>query len=249
MLSARSVTKEYRSDSAVQTVLADVSIDLNRGGFTVVMGPSGAGKSTLLQVLSGMDRVSSGTVAYGDVRIDELDERGMASLRRDSFGFVFQQSRLIGGLTLLENVAVAGYLNRDRSARQTRAHAGRLLDRMNVGAARDRLPTKVSGGEAQRASIARAIVNEPELLFADEPTGSLNRASTDEVLDLFTELNREGQGILMVTHDQRAALRGDRILYLEDGAVAGELSLPVYDGADLAAREERVSRWLLGMNW
>lgn len=249
ILSARSVTKAHRIGSASQTVLAGVSLDVRAGDFTVVMGPSGAGKSTLLHVLGGMDMATSGTVEYAGARIDRLDERGMARLRRSAFGFVFQQSRLVSNLTLLENVVVAGFAGGKGSAREIRERSERLLDRMNVGDARHRLPAHVSGGEAQRASIARAVVNGPDVLFADEPTGSLNRANTSEVLDLFTDLNRDGQGILMVTHDQHAALRGNRILYLADGAIAGDLRLPAYGSDDLGRRQERVGSWLAGMDW
>lgn len=249
VLAARGVSKGYRSGPASQPVLDSVSLDLYEGDFTVVMGPSGAGKSTLLHVLSGMDRASSGTVEYGSRRIGSLDERGMAALRRRDFGFVFQQSRLVSNLTLLENVVVAGYLDPSRSARLTRERAGGLLDRMNVGAPRHRLPAQASGGEAQRASIARAVVNDPAILFADEPTGSLNRANSEEVLDLFTQLNAEGQSILMVTHDQRAALRGNRVVFLADGAVAGELELPRFSKGDQGTRAAHLGAWLAGMGW
>ena len=249
VLSARSVSKGYRSGPVDQPVLDNVTLDLYEGDFTVVMGPSGAGKSTLLHVLSGMDLASGGTVEYGRAHIESLRERGMAALRRRDFGFVFQRSRLVSNLTLLENVLVAGYLDASRSARQTRERAVRLLDRMNVGDARDRLPSQVSGGEAQRASIARAVVNAPAILFADEPTGSLNRANSSEVLDLFTQLNAEGQTILMVTHDQRAALRGNRVVFLADGAVAGELVLPRYGEDDQRERADRLDAWLAGMGW
>lgn len=249
VLAARSVTKEYRAGSTRQAVLDNLTLDIREGDFTVIMGPSGAGKSTLLHVLSGMDRASSGSVSFGQVRVDRLDERGMAALRRTDFGFVFQQSRLVSNLTLLENVVVAGYLANARSPRQVRERANRLLDRMNVGQARDRLPAHVSGGEAQRASIARAVVNEPAILFADEPTGSLNRATTREVLDLFTGLNREGQSILMVTHDAHAALRGNRIVYLADGVVSGDLTLAPFGTDNLEQREARMFQWLAERDW
>lgn len=249
VLAARAVTKEYGAGSARQAVLDNLTLDIREGDFTVIMGPSGAGKSTLLHVLSGMDRASSGSVSFGEVRVDQLDGRGMAALRRTDFGFVFQQSRLVSNLTLLENVVVAGYLANARSPRQVRERANRLLARMNVGQARDRLPAHVSGGEAQRASIARAVVNEPAILFADEPTGSLNRAATREVLDLFTGLNREGQSILMVTHDAHAALRGNRIVYLADGAVSGDLTLAPFGTDNLEQREALMFQWLAERDW
>ena len=120
---------------------------------------------------------------------------------------------------------------------------------MNVGSAKDRLPAQVSGGEAQRAAIARAMINEPGLLFADEPTGSLNRSNSEEVLDLLSQLNRNGQSILMVTHDVRAALRGNRVLYLEDGKLLDELNLPVYKADQTRERETQVNAWLSALRW
>lgn len=248
-IAARAVSRRYGEGAHAQTVLDRVTLDVYEGDFTVVMGPSGAGKSTLLQVLGGMDRPSAGSVSYRGMRIDSLDERSMARLRRSDFGFVFQQSRLVDNLTLLENVLVAGWAAPGRDPRALRERAGTLLERMGVGEAAGRLPAQASGGEAQRASIARAVLNSPVLLFADEPTGALNRSNGEEVLNLLTGLNREGQGILMVTHDQRAALRGNRILFIADGALAGELALGPYEAAGEARRAERLAAWLGKMGW
>ena len=209
-------------------MLDHVSVDIYEDDFTIIMGPSGAGKSTLLYVLSGMDRVSSGTVVYKGKVISRFKESQMAKIRSREFGFVFQQTLLVSNLTLFENVTVAGYLGKERKPEETRKQAEALLEQMNVGSAKDRMPAEVSGGEAQRAAIARAMINEPGIIFADEPTGALNKRNTGEVLDLLTELNKEGQSILMVTHDLRAAVRGTRLLYLEDGKILDELSMPVF---------------------
>ncbi len=193
------------------------------------MGPSGAGKSTLLYALSGMDRITDGKIAYQGKTISRYSESQMARLRSQEFGFVFQQTHLVSNLSLYENVAVAGYVGKKRPPQEAAKRAEALLEQMNVGSAKDRLPALVSGGEAQRAAIARAMINDPGLLFADEPTGALNKSNSEDVLDLLSRLNQSGQSILMVTHDVRAALRGNRILYLEDGKVLDELNLPVYD--------------------
>ena len=193
------------------------------------MGPSGAGKSTLLYALSGMDRITDGKIAYQGKTISRYSENQMARLRSQEFGFVFQQTHLVSNLSLYENVAVAGYVGKKRPPQEAAKRAEALLEQMNVGSAKDRLPALVSGGEAQRAAIARAMINDPGLLFADEPTGALNKSNSEDVLDLLSRLNQSGQSILMVTHDVRAALRGNRILYLEDGKVLDELNLPVYD--------------------
>ena len=187
------------------------------------------GKSTLLYALSGMDRITDGKIAYQGKTISRYSESQMARLRSQEFGFVFQQTHLVSNLSLYENVAVAGYVGKKRPPQEAAKRAEALLEQMNVGSAKDRLPALVSGGEAQRAAIARAMINDPGLLFADEPTGALNKSNSEDVLDLLSRLNQSGQSILMVTHDVRAALRGNRILYLEDGKVLDELNLPVYD--------------------
>ena len=226
----------------------DLDVSVFAGDFTVIMGPSGAGKSTLLYALSGMDGISGGTVSYKGQPVTGLSEDQMAGLRAREFGFVFQQTHLVSNLTLLENVAVAGYLAGKEPSKTIQARAEHLLCQMGVEGAKDRLPFHVSGGEAQRAAIARAMIGGPGLLFADEPTGALNRQSSREVLDLLTGLNREGQTILMVTHDLGAAVRGNRILYLEDGKILDQLTLPLYEKPD-REREEQVSQWLSSLRW
>lgn len=230
-------------------ILDHICADVYAHDFTVIMGPSGAGKSTLLYALSGMDGITGGEVFYKGEKISGYSEAQMARLRSREFGFVFQQTHLVSNLTLYENVAVAGYVGKKRPPRETAARAAELLEEMHVGEAGHRLPAQVSGGEAQRAAIARAMINEPGILFADEPTGALNRANSEEVLHLLSGLNRRGQSILMVTHDVRAAIRGSRILYLEDGKIMDELTLPVYQEDSVREREIEVSGWLTGLQW
>ena len=213
------------------------------------MGPSGAGKSTLLYALSGMDALNSGKVLYKGQVLAALSEKKMAALRAKEFGFVFQQTHLVGNLTLFENVAVAGYLEKGRSEKAVKERAESLLAQMHVEKAGNRLPSQASGGEAQRAAIARAMIKQPGLLFADEPTGALNRKNSEEVMDLLTSLNQEGQSILMVTHDVKAAIRGTRILYLEDGKILDEMSLPPFDAQAAKEREEKLSAWLTSLSW
>lgn len=230
-------------------ILQGVDVEIYEKDFTVIMGASGAGKSTLLYTLSGMDAATSGKVLYKGEEINGFSERRMAALRAKEFGFVFQQTHLVSNLTLFENVAVAGYAAGNESPRNVQARVELLLDQMRVAAAKSRLPSQVSGGEAQRGAIARAMIGNPALLFADEPTGALNRASTAEVLELLSNLNRQGQSILMVTHDLRAALRGNRLLYLDDGRILDELALPSYDGQDEKEREAKVNGWLSSLRW
>lgn len=249
ILQGEQISKTFVQGGSENTVLDRVNVEVYEKDFTIIMGSSGAGKSTLLYALSGMDGITGGSVFYKGKEISRLKEKEMAKLRAAEFGFVFQQTHLVSNLTLRENVAVAGYVAKTGTSAAVDERTGKLLEQMGVKGAADRLPAQVSGGEAQRAAIARAVMGEPGLLFADEPTGALNKAHTVEVLRLLTELNREGQSILMVTHDLRAAVRGNRILYLEDGKVMDELILPFYRDAEEKERESRVGAWLSGLEW
>lgn len=247
LLTAKEIVKTY--PGAQEPVLNRINVEIHDGDFTVIMGPSGAGKSTLLYALSGMDTISSGQVLYKGKELGTLSEKKIAKFRASEFGFVFQQTHLVSNLTLFENVAVAGFLEKGKSEQDVRNRAEELLKQMNVEKAKNRLPSEASGGEAQRAAMARAMINQPGLLFADEPTGALNRKHSEEVLELLTALNRDGQSILMVTHDVKAAIRGTRILYLEDGKILDEMPLPSFDVKTAKEREEKLSAWLTALSW
>lgn len=249
LLSGKNVCKSFFRDGVETRILNSVNADIYEGDFTVIMGASGAGKSTLLYALSGMDDITDGEIFFRGQKLSGLSENKMSSCRAGEFGFVFQQTHLVSNLTLFENVAVAGYVGGLKDVRTVRERAEKLLEKMHAEKAKDRLPSQVSGGEAQRAAIARAMINDPAIIFADEPTGALNRANSEEVLELLTELNGGGQSILMVTHDVRAAIHGSRILYLEDGKILDELNLPAYKKSDSRAREDQVSRWLSELCW
>lgn len=249
LLSGKGVCKAFLGRGKETMVLDHVNVDVYKGDFTVIMGSSGAGKSTLLYSLSGMDSITGGTVMFQGEEISSFSEKKMAALRAGKFGFVFQQTHLVSNLSLFENVVVAGYLGNRKDRRAVEERAEKLLARMDVEEAEVRLPSQVSGGEAQRAAIARAVINNPELVFADEPTGALNKANSEEVLNLLTGLHESGQSILMVTHDIRAAIRGNRILYLEDGKIIDELALPSYSGDNRTDREIRVTEWLASLQW
>ena len=247
ILEGSGITKKF--EEADTPVLNNVNIELYDGDFTVIMGASGAGKSTLFYSLSGMNTIDEGKILYNDDDITTFREKQKAKLRSDAFGFVFQQTNLVSNLTLLENVAVAGYLNKKRTTNETDEKVKQLLKQMDVAHAMDRLPSKVSGGEAQRAAIARAIINDPKMLFADEPTGALNRRNSDEVLSILQKLHEQGQSILMVTHDMHAAAYGTRILYMEDGKILAEMKLASMIKDDLKEREARIHEWLTSLNW
>lgn len=249
ILTASGLCKSFAHNGGQLHILSHIDLQLFKGDFTVVMGSSGSGKSTLLYTLSGMDRATAGKVVYGDKDLTAAKEAELAQLRQTDFGFIFQQIHLVGNLSLLENVLVCGYFDKRRSASETNGQAMEFLGRMGIAHVKDRLPQRVSGGEQQRCAIARAVINKPKLLFADEPTGALNRKNTIEVLDLLNELNAEGQSILMVTHDIKAAVRATRLLYLEDGKITGELSLPPYSRDEEKSREAQVNAWLSSLEW
>lgn len=249
ILSANGLCKSFAHNGGQIHILSHVDFELYEGDFTVIMGASGSGKSTLLYSLSGMDRATAGKVIYNGADLVAMNEKSLAKLRYTDFGFIFQQMHLVSNLTLFENIAVPGYLNKKKSSAKVKARAEKLLEQMSISHIKTHLPSQVSGGEQQRCAIARAVINSPKLLFADEPTGALNRKNTTEVLNLLTELNSSGQSILMVTHDIKAALRATRLLYIEDGKIIGELSLPPYNPDKEKSRETQVNAWLTSLEW
>lgn len=249
ILSANGLSKSFAHNGGQIHVLTHVDLEMYEGDFTVIMGASGSGKSTLLYALSGMDRATAGSVLYNGEDIVTMKEKNLAKLRYTDFGFIFQQMHLVSNLTMFENVAVSGYLNMNKTATEVKERTEALLEQMGISHIKTHLPSQVSGGEQQRCAIARAVINNPKLLFADEPTGALNRKNTKEVLNLLTELNQSGQSILMVTHDMKAALRASRILYIADGNIVGELSLPPYNSEEEKSRETQVNAWLKSMEW
>lgn len=249
LLKGKNICKEFLQNGVSNLILNQVDVEIYTGDFTVIMGASGAGKSTLLYALSRMDDITSGEITYKEKSISELSEKQMAQLRANEFGFVFQQTHLVSNLTLLENVVMAGSVGGKYSMKEVQEKADTLLSQMNITDAQNRLPSQVSGGEAQRAAIARAMIAMPGLIFADEPTGALNKLNSEEVLNLLSELNASGQSILMVTHDVRAAIRGTRILYLEDGKILDELALSDYSTDATGEREMKLTEWLSSLQW
>ncbi|HBA97220.1 MAG TPA: ABC transporter ATP-binding protein [Lachnospiraceae bacterium] len=248
LLKTKGLSKSFSNDGTLQHVLKNIDLELYRGDFTVIMGASGAGKSTLLYALSGMDTPSLGTVTFGDKVISGLSPDELAVFRREHCGFVFQQIYLIDGMSVMDNILSAGLLvNKDKKALVH--YAKELLKAVDISEeTQKKFPAQLSGGEAQRAGIVRALINSPELLFADEPTGALNSKTGLDVLDTLTRFNGQGQSVVMVTHDMRSARRGNRILYLKDGAVLGECNLGIYKHGD-AERHNKLSGFLAEMGW
>lgn len=249
LLKTENLSKSFSIGGNMQHVLKNIDLELYQGDFTVIMGASGAGKSTLLYALSGMDTPSLGTIVFGGCEISGLGQDELAIFRRDHCGFVFQQIYLIDGMSVTDNVLSAGLLvDKDKNAVLLRAK-GLFADVGISGETQKKFPTQISGGEAQRVGMVRALINNPEILFADEPTGALNSKTGLDVLDTLTRFNEKGQSIVMVTHDMRSARRGNRILYLKDGVILGECDLGRYTLADDMARQEKLASFLTEMGW
>ncbi len=248
LLKTEGLSKSFSSGGALQHVLKNVDLELYKGDFTVIMGASGAGKSTLLYALSGMDTPSLGKITFSEKVISDFSSDGLAVFRREHCGFVFQQIYLIDSMSVFDNVMAAGLLlNRDKAALVKRAKE--LFAAVDISEeTQQKFPTQISGGEAQRAGIVRALINTPEILFADEPTGALNSQTGMDVLNTLTEFNERGQSVVMVTHDMRSARRGNRILYLKDGSILGECDLGKYRPDD-SERHKKLSAFLSEMGW
>lgn len=244
LLSVQDVTKEYRTDSrgadTVTHALRGVNFDVPPGEFCAVMGPSGSGKSTMLHIMGGLDRPTSGTVRIGSRDIATLSDRQMTLLRRRELGFIFQFFNLVPVLTASENVALPLVIDRV-SKRHRRSRVNELLASVGLSDRADHLPSQLSGGQQQRVAIARSLVANPNILFADEPTGNLDSQSSSEVMALLRDLaDSKGQTIVIITHDPRAAAHCDRIVFLIDGVIVDEFT-PEGTGS---GRAQSVFAWL-----
>jgi putative ABC transport system ATP-binding protein len=218
---ARGLTKVFGSGEAAVRALDVVDLEVARGEMVAIMGPSGSGKSTLLYVIGALDTPTAGSVAVGDLHYEGLDDAALTRLRRDHIGFIFQFFNLLPSLTALENILLPALIA-GRPDEHMRARARALLEQVGLGERADHLPSELSGGQQQRVSIARALLREPELLLADEPTGNLDSRSGREVLAVLRDVSaREGRTVVMVTHDAVAAAVADRVVFLRDGRIAG----------------------------
>lgn len=268
---AKDLSKTFSNGTVQQHVLKNLNLSIYKGDFTVIMGNSGSGKSTLLYALSGMDRPSMGTITYytekpgeqgGTIEATEISTYNndkLAAFRRDHVGFVFQQNYLNDSMSALDNVMLCGLL-KNGNRKELAEKAKRLLQTVEIGEMDFRkFPTQLSGGQQQRVAVVRGVINSPKVLYADEPTGALNSQNTENVLNIMSSLNNEGQSIVMVTHTLAAAERGNRVIYLADGVIADEVDLGPYVGdykdesnpmlEEARKRHAKLKDFLQNMGW
>ena len=253
ILETNKLCKTFSTGGVQQHVICNLDVTIYKGDFTVIMGSSGSGKTTLLYALSGMDTPTLGEVWFGSsknkINIAKMKNDQLALFRRKHCGFVFQSIYLQDNMDVLDNVLTSGLLV-NKHKREVIDKSKQLFERVGL-TDNDLLkfPSQLSGGEKQRVALVRSLINDPEIIFADEPTGALNSASSNQVLDILTEVNKEGQSIVLVTHDLKTALRGNRILYVKDGIISGELILGYYDDKNSESRRIILKEFLEKMGW
>lgn len=248
IIKTEKVSKSFSVGGKQQHVIKNLDMEIRKGDFTVVMGASGSGKSTLLYTLSGMDKPSLGKINYCGEDITDMNDDKLAVFRRKHCGFVFQQIHLVDSMSIMDNAISTGMLTGQKQ-KALKEKASKLFDRVGISAdLTKKFPSQLSGGEAQRSAMVRALINDPDVVFADEPTGALNSAGVKAVLDVLTEINEGGQSVVMVTHDMKSARRGNRIIYLKDGGIMGECELGKYVSGD-KKRHEKLKRFLEDMGW
>lgn len=246
ILVGENIVKSFGEGVEKRNVLDGVSVEINEGEFVSVMGPSGSGKSTLMYALSGMDGVDSGKVAFDGRELSTLSENELADIRRTGMGFVFQQPTLLKNLNILDNIILPSMRDQRDTAAKLTEKARALMEKADILELEKRMITQASGGQLQRVGICRALMNNPKVIFGDEPTGALNSTSANEIMQLLASIHGSGTTIVLVSHDVKVAAKTERILFLFDGKIAGEYLMGTYDetGDSLRAREEALTAWL-----
>lgn len=254
VLEVKDLCKTYIVNKRQNNVLKNVNFSVEEGEMVAVMGPSGSGKSTLLYAVSGMDHITAGKVIFGGKDIHSLSQKKLAQIRLEEMGFVFQKMYMLKNLTILDNIILpARQSKKNRSGRKEQVRQGQeLMRKLGIVETADNDINEVSGGQLQRACICRSMINHPRMIFADEPTGALNRTASNEVMEELQKINREGTTVMLVTHDAKVAAKCTRVIYIVDGNIKGEYHLDRYYAADekaLRERERTLNNWLLEMGW
>lgn len=251
ILEVKDLCKTYIVNKRQNNVLKNVNFTVSEGEMVAVMGPSGSGKSTLMYAVSGMDSITAGEVKFCEKNIAKMGEKELADLRLDEMGFIFQQMYMLKNLTVLDNIILpAVQSGKNKETRKETAERGQeLMRKLGIIDVADNDINEVSGGQLQRACICRSMINMPKVLFADEPTGALNRTASNEVMEELVKLNQEGTTIMMVTHDAKVAARCSRVLYIVDGNIKGEYISPKDAKLQEKDRERLLNNWLMELGW
>ena len=252
ILEVKDLCKTYIVNKRQNNVLKNVNFTVNEGEMVAIMGPSGSGKSTLLYTVSGMDDLTAGQVLFCGKDISKTDEKELADLRLDEMGFIFQQMYMLKNLTVQDNIILPACQSKKnaKKRREIMLHGQELMRKLGIIDIADNDINEVSGGQLQRACICRSMINNPKMIFADEPTGALNHTSSDEVMDELIKLNSEGTAIMLVTHDVKVAVKCTRVLYIVDGNIKGEYHLGRYtSSSQMRERERSLNNWLLELGW
>lgn len=252
VLDVKDLCKTYIVNKRQNNVLKNVNLTVSQGEMVAVMGPSGSGKSTLLYAVSGMDGITAGEVDFCGRNIAQMGEKELAGLRLDEMGFIFQQMYMLKNLTVFDNIILPACQSDKikESRRETVKRGEELMRKLGIIDIADNDINEVSGGQLQRACICRSMINKPRMIFADEPTGALNRTASDEVMEELVKLNGEGTTIMLVTHDVKVAAKCTRVLYIVDGNIKGEYTLEKYTAsAGIRERERALNGWLMEMGW
>ena len=253
VLQAKGLCKTYIVNKRQNNVLKNIDLEISEGEMVAVMGPSGSGKSTLLYCVSGMDRATAGEVIFNGRETAKLSDKELSRLRLDEMGFIFQQMYMMKNLSVLDNIILPAVKSKKNTEtrRQTEERGRLLCRRLGIDDVGGNDINEASGGQLQRACIARSMINSPKMIFADEPTGALNRSSSDEVMNELLSLNRDGTTIMCVTHDTKVAAKCSRVLYLVDGGIMGEKELGHFEDSEksLRDRERELTNWLMEQGW
>jgi putative ABC transport system ATP-binding protein len=252
ILKVNDLCKTYVVNKRQNNVLKNVSFEVEEGEMVAIMGPSGSGKSTLLYNVSGMDKATAGEIYLDGKKINDMSEKELSNVRLNELGFIFQQMYMVNNLNVFDNIILPAYQSerKDRTKAEINDYARELMKKLSISEIAGNDINEVSGGQLQRACICRSMINKPKVIFADEPTGALNRSSSDEVMKELNKINSEGTTIMLVTHDRHVAAKCSRIIYLVDGNIKGELQLGALENeSEIRDRDRKVNMWLQDMGW
>ena len=252
ILKVNDLCKTYVVNKRQNNVLKNVSFEVEEGEMVAIMGPSGSGKSTLLYNVSGMDKATAGDIYLDGKNINDMSEKELSNVRLNELGFIFQQMYMVNNLNVFDNIILPAYQSerKDRTKAEINDYARELMKKLSISEIAGNDINEVSGGQLQRACICRSMINKPKVIFADEPTGALNRSSSDEVMKELNKINSEGTTIMLVTHDRHVAAKCSRIIYLVDGNIKGELQLGALENeSEIRDRDRKVNMWLQDMGW